>query len=107
MKKQILILALNAISSIACAQTKPVVDTAKVVVPEISQETLAKMQASKEDQRVADSIAIAKYTKNFVNSIPEKDLILITSPNMKVEYAKPTPQKKSAPKKKPTSKKSN
>jgi hypothetical protein len=42
-----------------------------------------------------------------VEAIPEKDLILITGPNMKVEYAKPTPQKKSAPKKKPTSKKSN
>jgi hypothetical protein len=106
MKKQILILALTAISSIACAQTQPK-DTAKVVVPEISQETLAKMKAAEEEQRIADSIAIAKYTKKFVEAIPEKDLILITGPNMKVEYAKPTPQKKSAPKKKPTSKKSN
>ena len=106
MKKQILILALTAISSIAYAQTQPK-DTAKVIVPEISQETLAKMKAAEEEQRIADSIAIANYTKKFVNSIPEKDLILITSPNMKVEYVKPAPQKKSASKKKPTPKKSN
>ena len=106
MKKQILILALTAISSIACAQTQPK-DTAKVVVPQLSEETLARMKAAEEEQRVADSIAIAKYTKKFVDSIPEKDLKLITGPNMKVEYAKPTPQKKSAPKRKPTSKKSN
>jgi hypothetical protein len=106
MKKQILILALTAISSIACAQTQPK-DTAKVVVPQLSEETLARMKAAEEEQRVADSIAIAKYTKKFVDSIPEKDLKLITGPNMKVEYVKPTPQKKPAPKRKPTSKKSN
>lgn len=106
MKKQILILALTAISSIACAQTKPA-DTAKVVVPQISQETLARMKAAEDEQRIADSIAIAKYTKKFVDSIPEKDLNLITSPNMKVEYIKPKGKKKSTPKKESTPRKSN
>lgn len=106
MKKQILILAFTAIANIACAQIKSA-DTAKVVVPQISEETLARMKAAEEDQRIADSIAIAKYTKKFVDSIPEKDLKLITGPNMKVEYVKPAPQKKSAPKRKPTPRKSN
>ena len=98
MKKQILILAFSAISLVACAQTKPA-DTAKVVVPQISEETLARMAEAEAAQRTADSIAIAKYTKKFLDSIPEKDLILITSPNVKVEYVKPTPQKKSTPRK--------
>jgi hypothetical protein len=106
MKKHILILALTALSTIACAQSKPV-DTAKVEVPQLSEATLARMKAAEAEQRIADSIAIANYTKKFVDSIPQKDLILITSPNMKVEYVKPTPQKKSAPKKKPTPRKSN
>lgn len=106
MKKQILILAFSAISLVACAQTKPA-DTAKVAVPQISEETLARMAAAKEEQRVADSIAIAKYTKKFIDSIPAEDLILITSPNMKVEYVDPKKQKKSASKKKPTHNKTN
>lgn len=106
MKKQILIAVFSLVATFAGAQTQPK-DTAKVVVPQISEETLAKMKAAEEEQRIADSIAIANYTKKFVNSIPEKDLKLITGPTIKVEYATPTPQKKSAPKKKPTPRKSN
>lgn len=106
MKKQILIAIFSLGTTFVGAQTQTK-DTAKVVVPQVSEETLAKMKAAEEEQRLSDSIAIAKYTKNFVESIPKKDLILITGPNMKVEYVKPTPQKKSSSKRNPTLKKSN
>lgn len=106
MKKQILIAIFSLGATFASAQTQTK-DTAKVVVPQVGEETLAKMKAAEEEQRLSDSIAIAKYTKNFVESIPKKDLILITGPNMKVEYAKPTPQKKPVSKRKPALKKSN
>lgn len=98
MKKHILIAALSLIATFATAQTQPK-DTVKVVVPEITDEMWARIAAAEEEQRIADSITIARVTKKFIKSIPEKDLMLITSPNMKVIYIK---KEKSTPKKKST-----
>jgi hypothetical protein len=62
------------------------VDSSKNFVPQISEQAQKRMLEAEEEQRNADSIAIASYTKKFVDSIPLVDLKLIAVPNMKVIY---------------------